>query len=127
VTSAERQYLRELVTKASPGPWTVVPEFHDAEHALHINNYDDAQVALRASDGAVIEYFWYDGPHLIVGFDNNAFIAAARDAVPALLDDVERLRAALKDAIAIAWRRGRGEFPPTDSDRLVELDTLSKS
>lgn len=30
-------------------------------------------------------------------------------------------RGALIEALQIAWRRGRGEFPPEDSDRLAEL------
>jgi len=38
-----------------------------------------------------------------------------------LAQEVTLLRADLDEALQIAWRRGRGDFPPEDSDRLAAL------
>ncbi len=77
--------LRKLAEAATKGPWEVVTPWPDmpqytrlsAIHGPpHVNAHDDYSVA------------------------DTAFIASARTAVPALLDEVERLRAKLESADA---------------------------
>jgi hypothetical protein len=78
MTHEQLQILRALCEKATPGPW----EYHKSESG-------DGVLCPRG--GYVVEV-----GH---GTTNNdaAFIAAARDALPALLDEVERLRERLDD------------------------------
>jgi len=68
MTDEEITRLRTLCDAATPGPWM--------------------RVGLFVLDD---QCWWLD-----TRGDNTAFITAAREAVPALLDEVEKLRAALK-------------------------------
>lgn len=49
-----------------------------------------------------------------------------RNDFKSLQAENKALRAALKAAIGLARRRGNGEYPPADSDTLVELYCLVK-
>lgn len=83
MSPAEIAALRKLADAATPGPWAVEDE-----------------------RGEVVTRHWQGetpvvcGPPRARGWDldpeDAAFIAAARTAVPALLDEVERLRTALR-------------------------------
>lgn len=83
---------RALAEAATPGPWAwrVTEDRHWAEVTPPPDDRDGPVARSLADDDA-------------------AFIAAARDAVPALLDEVERLRAerdrAVRDALDEAARR----------------------
>ena len=72
--------LRELCEKATPGPWTVI-----GEDSWNVKGFP--QVEMNTPD---VHYF-------PVHNDADAqFIAAARTALPEALDEIERLRKALK-------------------------------
>ena len=77
--------LRALVAAATPGPWA----------------YED--------DGTIGGIFVRPPagrPHRHDSAADAAFIAASRSAIPALLDRVEALGAALREALAIAHSTG---------------------
>ena len=85
--------LRRLESQATPGPWAEswTQDAPDAETAIW-----STAPGLSAEDRAIINASWYDGPIVELTKPNAAFIAAARNALPALLDEVARLRAALE-------------------------------
>jgi hypothetical protein len=76
---------RDLAAKASPGPW----------------RYDEREDAIVQVNGGL----WgnvltgeptYEGNHGLSGAPEDIeFVAAAREAVPALLDEIERMRSLL--------------------------------
>ena len=103
--------LRALVAAATPGPWA----------------YED--------DGTIGGIFVRPPagrPHRHDSAADAAFIAAARTAVPALLDRVEALEAGLREALEIANRhvpRSRYDnlhhnHASSDTVRLAELAKL---
>ena len=105
--------LRALVAAATPGPWfarsrhlSLVPDSSGVGGTMHTNHI-----------GVMAEQ------------DVAAFIAAARTAVPELLDRVEALEAALREALEIA-HEGWGYAPDyfrdkwMDAERLAELAKL---
>jgi len=67
MTDAELQRLRALAQAATPGPWR-------DNHVGAVKNEAGRDIPITYSDAA--------------------FIAAARNAMPALLDEIDRLRAA---------------------------------
>lgn len=84
MTEEELARLEELASKATPGPWEWVAG-SDALHATTVPHewHEDETAKIIVTDSHVYP------PH---GADA-AFIAAAREAVPALLAEVRRLRA----------------------------------
>lgn len=80
MTTEELQAIRELVNKATPGPWTV-----------------------GATTDGVVPYYVYGvtsrNAHLFK--EDAEFITWCREGVPKLLDEVERLREALKQISAL--------------------------
>jgi len=79
--------LRELCNAATPGPWT---------HASHFGAIFQISAA---SDAIVTTQFCYASETEA----NAAFIAAARAAMPALLDEIERMQGLLEaDAMILA-------------------------
>ena len=76
--------LRELCEKATPGPWE---QCKDDPWCVWVMNGDKDGFNLLAECG------WIDNDW------NAAFIAAARTAVPELLDEVERLRRGIDRAL----------------------------
>ena len=88
--------LRELCDKAEPGPWTVVT--HDGRKNIGI---ESAEVSTTDHGGVVANL-------RITAWKQNrrdarptaAFIAAARTALPACLDEIEDLR---KDKARLDW------------------------
>lgn len=78
MNTEERKRLRELCDKATPGPWRKV-----------VCNKEDGWSCVMGEHEAVT-----DGVQTgEMNGDNADFIAAARNALPELLDEVERLRA----------------------------------
>ena len=82
VTAEQLAEWRRLAEAASPGPWNGDDEW--ASGYIVAENGDDV------ADGVLVR--------------NIPFIVAARDAVPALVDEVERLRAELESAVAVVAR-----------------------
>lgn len=87
MTREERERLRRLAEAATPGPW-VVRNWHDWSSVIHEG------ASWRAVAGRIGEDLAEpkDGQRSL----DAAFIAAARSAVPALLDEVDRLRELLE-------------------------------
>ncbi len=77
--------LRALLAAATPGPWGVFQEsVHDP-------------VVINTPERIVCEFHWYD--HKPTDREPDAhLIVAAVNALPGLLDEIERLRAALGTA-----------------------------
>lgn len=92
----DRDRLRELAENATPGPWTVE---HGSDWGLDGRQVPQSSVS-RADRVAIT---WDDhGGEVFVPADAE-FIAAARTAVPALLDMLDQAEAriqAVRDALA---------------------------
>ena len=88
--------LRALADAATRGPWTVADLRHQRGGQIRIFPHGDIHIAnvLARHEDAVA---------------NAEFIAAARSALPALLDEVERLRE-IRDTARV-WRRMRQDSP----------------
>lgn len=93
---------RKACEKATPGPWhTYMAEVHRA----HVN---DAYGVIPECHGVDERRNRIAGLHNTTGevnqeIRNASFIAVARTALPALLDEVESLRAKLADYEARGW------------------------
>jgi hypothetical protein len=87
MTQEELQAIRELVNKATPGPWSV--------------DSDDCITSEAAPTGRVV----YPGDRWLIWDNENdkTFIAWAREGVPRLLDEVERLRGVLDFYAKANW------------------------
>lgn len=113
MTPEERAALRELHAKATPGPWTARGR----------------------------EVCWERGT-IAPSFADAAFIAAAREAVPALLDELDRVEKALRiiesanvrlarqrdtfkdDTVAAERKRHDVEQRATRAERALEKATI---
>lgn len=93
MTDQDFQQWRALSEKASPGPWRHVQTLNAAgEIHCDIVRVGPQQTTLaHDGDGGDADFYERDA----------AFIAAAREAVPALIAEVERLRL-LTDPVALA-------------------------
>lgn len=81
-------HLSSLCEKATPGPWSAEPVCEGRLWAIHETLEDDPPLATV-------------GPHgNNDGEDNANFIATARTALPLLVEEVERLRSVLQEAVA---------------------------
>ena len=95
--------LKALNEKATPAPWTNgIPARNDS-HMCQINAWPDGEPQGHRI-GVGIGVTWH--PDIVVSYvglsrqtcvDNANLIAAMRNALPALLAEVERLREALRD------------------------------
>lgn len=92
MTPADIKRLRELCDKATPGPWHNNGPFEKA--------FEDHGWRAIAGSKFVHVARKYQQPYPQCAVDAD-FIAAARTALPELLDEVERLRAI--EAAAEAW------------------------
>lgn len=82
--SVDLDALEQRAKAATSGPWTA----HDPPEEI---GHDWA--AITSPTGAVVESFWYDGPHLCVSTDDRDFIAAASpDVVLGLIAELRALR-----------------------------------
>lgn len=89
MTPSERQALRELCEAATPGPW---------RHRVGADNDDNIWECVEDQEGLFVEDI----------SANCRFIAAARTALPALLDRVEVLEDMLR-----AYERALAEMSVT--------------
>jgi hypothetical protein len=83
--------IRARLAVATPGPWWVEPE--QALPATY-NDVADAYIAYGVQGDPMQTYDLYESYNL----PDYAFLAAAREDVPALLDEIERLTVALATA-----------------------------
>lgn len=95
--SVDVQKLRELEAKATKGPYSWTAEDHSM-CTLHGKDYLYDHVLsvspCKSCQKGATEWEW--GRCTTPNKANADYIAAALNALPALLDEVERLRAALK-------------------------------
>jgi hypothetical protein len=98
VTAEELDALRRLANAATEGPWF---RYGSAPYEVYANpdGYPDG-----------------DSPYITAGSESEAnadFIAACREAVPDLIDDVERLRDHSVTLNSIGWKiaAALGEVP----------------
>ena len=97
MTNDELEAVRARAAKATPGPW-------EADHGCAKGYGPDAWATVVAPDGKVL-FDTINGGHVLLtdpdyegewrdetGDLNATFIAHARTDIPALLDEVERLR-----------------------------------
>ena len=113
MTTADRNRLRKLADAATPGPWE--------------NTRNGVQQSLAAA--TKVGDYKYEGvgivPEEYVRQDDAEFIAAAREAVPALLDALTRAEAqsAIRGrAVAIYQQRAREAEAERDEWRQTALD-----
>lgn len=97
--------LRELLEKATPGPWTAS---HGGLNHKVINwsKHPDGQ----ADHSTLVATVWPIGNNRKIATDNTDLIAAARNALPSLLDRLQKLREALDKIDA---RRYQGRYTVT--------------
>lgn len=109
-SDSERATWKALAEGATEGPWETGRFFWKVGSTRGMA--DEWWVSAEAA-GAVIASAPEEAPP---STPNMAFIAAARQAVPALLADVERLEAALEREVAA------GDRIATENRRLREAD-----
>jgi len=80
--------LRKIVEAATAGPWS---------NPWDLDEDDEKANGIWAPTKQVVGVAWYDGAHLAFLKEDAAFIAAARTALPALLDFVEAVRWLVKE------------------------------
>lgn len=102
--------LRELAEKATPGPWHWGPPSDSA--------WPQGDESLCAGEELVLYGWGYDASGIDGSDEDRAFIAAARTALPALLDENTALRAridVLRDQIGTEVR-SRDEWESNTED-----------
>ena len=95
----DRDRLRELAENATPGPWEADLDRHGETRGIWPTGPGEEQIigSYVAADG-------YDSQGWTGGTDEDlAFIAAARTAVPALLDALDQAEAEVK---RLSWKCG---------------------
>jgi len=98
MTDAEIKNLRDLMRAATPGPLTVMARHHGEQCVAVVNKLE-----LVPPNSVELAHEKADAD----------FIAAAVNALPGLLDEVERLRA---DAARYRWMRDRKACPFAETD-----------
>ena len=83
ITPSRIAELRKLADEATPGPWSWVPAEDDDLYDWLSAPTDELMMHSIDSD---------EGSWIAVEERNALFIAACREAVPALLDEIERLQ-----------------------------------
>lgn len=102
--------LRELAEKATPGPWHWGPPSDSA--------WPQGDESLCAGEELVLYGWGYDASGIDGSDEDRAFIAAARTALPALLDETTALRGridVLRDQIGTEVR-SRDEWESNTED-----------
>ena len=117
--------LRALADLATPAPWFVQADRHRVCGIIgpKMAAYDDEP----EQEWREVQIVETDGGHYPPRWNDAAFVTAARSAVPALLDRVEKLEAGLLLAIKIAraaWTLYPDEVKP-DRDVWPHLDALA--
>ena len=99
MTAVKLLELRALADAATPGPW-----FVQADGSV-LGIFGPKMAAYNdepEQEWREVQIVETDGGHYPPRWNDAAFMAAARSAVPALLDRVEELEAELREAIRIA-------------------------
>lgn len=89
-TPEQRAHWRRLEQAATPGEWTVEVEEYG----------NSGSITIPAIERLLHHTEWADPEDFQRDTDNAEFIASARTAVPALLEDVERLEAKYAQLLA---------------------------
>lgn len=124
MTDADLRKIREASDRATPGPWfgpRVTPAWPPGEWGVYEADEETGEVIPHALI-ARMEDVGDDTAR-----DNAAFVAVARGAVPALLDEVAALRIALTEALDIfdsAWCPEFGHAPR--AEQLIRITELRK-
>lgn len=108
MTPSERQALRELCAKATPGPWSVYRCSFAGEYGDGSNVPACGISTPERGRGDVFCDAAYDECHHIIETPDADFIAASRTALPTLLDRVEVLESLLRRADD--WCHAEPEF-----------------
>ena len=104
MTTQTTDDLRALLEKATPGPWRYFPSGSRLiEGSTRRRNPNSIIVAGPPTDEELVAAFHNWPPH-----DDAVLIVAAVNALPALLDEVERLRKALRRMVSeeTDWENG---------------------
>ena len=96
MTEGELKKWEEMAERATPGPWYAIEECGEA---CIINDYCDI-TELRLEPDTDTGWFIYIDP------DDAALMAESRTAIPALIEEVQRLRGVLRTIRDIADRPG---------------------
>lgn len=94
-TKQQRDEWQRLSDAATAGPWGA--EFKTTDE-MEGEEYIYSTTAAPENTRTVVGCGWYDGPHLLLRENDADFIAAAREAIPVLLQDVATLTAELTTA-----------------------------
>lgn len=119
----DRAALRELCANATPGPWEIYADDDDVIGQVVCQMWPKQWKIMRSN--AIKPFADTPDP-----YDNAAFIAAARNALPAVLDaleaaeaEVARLTAALLQIVSRHPGAPHGEHPAVDIARAALADT----
>lgn len=100
LTPDELAAIRARCEAATPGPWTLshfsAKDTEDGDAETHIQCYADADEEEGVSLAWVNHWSYGDDPPKQESVANALFISRARTDVPRLLDEVERLRTAIR-------------------------------
>lgn len=88
--------LRDILNRAGDERWVVEPDDRRGmEYSNHIVLAEDTPKRQHKWPGCSIAFMAHDGPHNQKEFDAKAeLIAESRNALPVLIDEIERLRSA---------------------------------
>ena len=111
MTKAERQALRELLAKATPGEW------YGARHGGKTGWVGTVGHGVAFEYRAPVGFDWQDEDDR-----NLAAIVAARNALPALLDTIDAYEELLREARYA--HNVRGSDGPCDCTQCRKIDAL---
>lgn len=99
IDDAKLAEWKRLAEAATPGPWSSFSEFPPATCLVHVDASDELK---RPTDARkILANVRHDNGF---GFKDADFIAESREAVPALIAEVEYLRAIVRDLAASSVR-----------------------
>ena len=126
MTPAQLLELQALVDAATPGPWRLKERCDSAgpDEACGVES-EQLDTRKRPYPIRIFKSDAYDECGHVVRLADAAFIAAARSAVPALLDRVEELEAGLREACDLLDTY-RGGIGTADRPRVAELRAIGK-
>lgn len=114
MTDKELKEIRERCNKATPGPW----KWEETEDQKSGREWGDlGEILVTQSGDEVLSANGYDYTSVEVSKNDAAFIAHAREDIPALLAEIERLTT--KVSILEDIKTGRAAWIPV-SERLPE-------
>lgn len=108
--------IRKLAAEATPGTWIVKEDYYDGlRYSIEIGAADPSEpgeqvIVARCKDKCGLH-------RKLFRREDAAFMAAARSAVPALLDEVERLREERSEARGVAREITNKTMHPVDRER----------